>query len=63
MTGFTNAPKIFDDFLAYHLLTEDSWSVLEPLLAMSLQLYDPECAALCPDHATLISGTPILNYC
>ncbi|MHB1043766.1 MAG: class I SAM-dependent methyltransferase, partial [Eubacteriales bacterium] len=48
-------PKIFDDFLACHLFEEDGREFLENLLAKSLQLYDPERAASCPDQATALA--------
>lgn len=50
-----DSPKIFDDFLAYHLITDKIRAIIEQQLARSLQLYDPERATLCPDQATALA--------
>ena len=46
-----DAPKIFDDFLAVRMFTEEWRAIFEQGLAGSVQIYDPERAASCPDKA------------
>ncbi len=50
-----DAPKIFDDFLAYQFFTEEERKNLEKNLAESLKFFDPERAASCPDQATALA--------
>lgn len=50
-----DTPKIFDDFLAHHLVPEEARSIIEYHMAEALKLYDPELAATCPDQATAIA--------
>lgn len=42
-----DVPKIFDDFLASHLFTEDEHKLFSQNLAESLKFFDPESSALC----------------
>lgn len=44
-------PRIFDDFLAYRLLTEDERTSVETQLMTSLRTFNPASAASFPDHA------------
>lgn len=46
--------KIFDDPLAYSLLTEDQRSLIAGRLIKRLQFLDPSGAALCPDEASAL---------
>jgi methyltransferase (TIGR00027 family) len=48
-------PKIFDDFLAHHLFTEEERTYFGKGLAESLKFLDPERAAACPDQATALA--------
>ncbi|HZD60800.1 MAG TPA: class I SAM-dependent methyltransferase [Anaerolineae bacterium] len=48
-------PKIFNDFLAHHMFTEQERSYLGHNLAESLKFFDLERAALCPDQATALA--------
>ncbi len=48
-------PKIFDDFLAYRIFTEEERTNLEQNLANSLKFFDPERAASCPNQATALA--------
>lgn len=48
------APKIFDDFLAYHLITDRIRLIIEQSMVELLHSYDPERAASCPDQATAL---------
>ncbi len=50
-----DTPKIFDDLLGYILIPEDWRALLEQGLVNSLQLYDPELAASCPDQLTALA--------
>lgn len=50
-----DAPQIFDDFLAHHLLTEETRLVIEQQLAKPLKHINPEQAASCPDQATALA--------
>lgn len=50
-----DSPKIFDDFLAYHLIMNEIRANIEQQLARSLQLYDPARATSCPDQATALA--------
>jgi len=50
-----DTPKIFDDFLAYHLLTDETRATIEKQFARSLSYIDPEQAAACPDQATALA--------
>jgi methyltransferase (TIGR00027 family) len=47
--------KIFDDFLAHHLFTEEERTYFGQGLAESLKFLDPERAAACPDQATALA--------
>ncbi|MBP7331470.1 MAG: class I SAM-dependent methyltransferase [Firmicutes bacterium] len=47
-------PKIFDDFLAHRLVTEEERASIEYQIAESLKLFDSARAASCPDQATAI---------
>lgn len=47
-------PKIFDDFLAYDLLTDDTRATIKQQLARSIKHIDPERAGQCPDQATAL---------
>lgn len=48
-------PKIFDDYLAYHLLTDEIRATLAKHLARPLHHIDPERFASCPDQATALA--------
>jgi methyltransferase (TIGR00027 family) len=48
-------PRIFDDFLAYNLFTEEEFKNLGHNLAESLNFFNPERAASCPDQATALA--------
>jgi methyltransferase (TIGR00027 family) len=50
-----DAPKIFDDFLAYHLLTDQERAFFDQQFATAVKIIDPVCAASCPDEATALS--------
>jgi methyltransferase (TIGR00027 family) len=50
-------PKIFEDFLAYHLFTEDERSFFENGWSQAPKFYDPERAASLPDRAAKIACT------
>lgn len=50
-----DTPKIFDDFLADPLFTEEERRFFGQNLAQSLQFFDPERAAACPDQATALA--------
>ncbi|MGI6649008.1 MAG: class I SAM-dependent methyltransferase [Bacillota bacterium] len=50
-----DTPKIFDDFLAYSFIPQERRTIIEQALVKSLQLKDPERAALCPDQATALA--------
>ncbi len=47
-------PKIFDDFLAAQLFTEEERTLFASNLAESLKFFDPERAAASPDQATAL---------
>lgn len=47
-----DTPKIFDDFLAARIFSEEWRAIFEQGLARSVQIYDPERAASCTDKAT-----------
>ncbi len=48
-------PKIFDDFLAPQLFTEQELAFLAKNVAMGLSHMDPELAATCPDEASALA--------
>lgn len=50
-----DSPKIFDDFLAYHLFTEEEYTEMGQNLAGSLKFFNPEHAASSPDQATALA--------
>ena len=50
-----DAPKIFDDFLAYHLLTEQERAFFDQQFATAVKIIDPVHAASCPDEATALA--------
>jgi len=49
-------PKIFDDFLAHHLLTEEECRASEARHLRAFQLFDPAGAASCPDRASALAS-------
>ncbi|OIQ58338.1 leucine carboxyl methyltransferase [Moorella thermoacetica] len=48
-------PKMFNDFLAYDLLTQEERTKMEQNLPELLKVFDPERAASCPDQATALA--------
>jgi methyltransferase (TIGR00027 family) len=48
-------PKIFNDFLANRLFTEEERTNMDKNLAQLLNFIDPERAAFCPDQATALA--------
>jgi methyltransferase (TIGR00027 family) len=50
-----DAPKIFDDFLAYSLLTEQEREFFDRQFATAVRIIDPEHAASCPDKETALA--------
>jgi methyltransferase (TIGR00027 family) len=50
-----DAPKIFDDFLAYNLLTEQERDFFDRQFSTAVEIIDPACAALCPDRETALA--------
>lgn len=48
-------PKIFDDFLAYHLITAAERQASEERHLTAFQLFDPARAASCPDRAKALA--------
>lgn len=50
-----DSPKIFHDFLAYHLFTDEEFTNLGRNLAEALKFFDPERAASCPDQASALA--------
>ena len=49
-------PKIFDDYLAAQLYTEDELSFLAKNVAASLAFLDPELAGAQPDQASALAA-------
>ena len=49
-------PKIFDDFLAHRLITEEERQESESRHLRAFQLFDPTRAALCPDRASALAA-------
>lgn len=49
-------PKIFDDYLAAQLFTEQERAMFENNLAESLKFFDPDLAAQAPDKAAALAG-------
>lgn len=49
-----DSPKIFDDFLAYHLIPDDIRLIIEQYMVGAVHSNDPERAASCPDQATAL---------
>ena len=50
-----DAPKIFDDFLAFDFLTEEERASFEKFFLTSLQSYDPVLYASFPDQAAIMA--------
>ncbi|GAX91553.1 class I SAM-dependent methyltransferase [Effusibacillus lacus] len=50
-----NVPKIFDDFLAYRLLTEEELAAFDQAMVTALAAIDPARAALFPDRADAVA--------
>ncbi len=50
-----DTPRIFNDFLAHHLVPEEARAIIEYHMAEAFKLYDPERSASCPDQATAIA--------
>lgn len=48
-------PKIFDDFLANHLIPDEMSKSIEQKFVGALKFLDPVRAALCPDQATALA--------
>lgn len=48
-------PKIFDDYLAYQFFTEEERANIEQNLTASLNFFDPERAASCPNKAAALA--------
>ncbi|MDO9531039.1 MAG: SAM-dependent methyltransferase [Deltaproteobacteria bacterium] len=49
-------PKIFDDFLAQHLITAEELRIIEERHLAAFQRFDPAGAASCPDRASALAG-------
>jgi methyltransferase (TIGR00027 family) len=49
-------PRIFDDFLAQHLITADELQIIEVRHLAAFQRFFPAGAASCPDRATALAG-------
>ncbi len=50
-----DATKIFDDFLAYSLLTEQERDFFDRQFATAVEIIDPERAVLCPDRESALA--------
>lgn len=50
-----DTPKIFDDFLAHEMLTEEEFTSIRRNLADAIKLFDPERAASCPDQESALA--------
>lgn len=50
-----DAPKIFDDFLAYNMLTEQERDFFDRQFSTAVEIIDPAHAALCPDQETALA--------
>lgn len=50
-----DSPRIFDDFLAPKLFTSEEHAYFRKNLAQSLEFFDPEFAATCPDEAAALA--------
>jgi methyltransferase (TIGR00027 family) len=48
-------PKIFDDFLAQHLITAEELQIIEERHLAAFQRFDPAGAASCPDRASALA--------
>jgi methyltransferase (TIGR00027 family) len=48
-------PKIFDDFLAQHLITAEELQIIEARHLAAFQRFDPDGAASCPDRASALA--------
>jgi methyltransferase (TIGR00027 family) len=48
-------PKIFDDFLAHHLITEEERRASEERHLKAFQRFDPEWAGSCPDRESALA--------
>lgn len=48
-------PKIFDDFLAQHLITAEELGTIEARHLAAFQRFDPAAAASCPDRASALA--------
>lgn len=51
-----DTPKIFDDFLAYHLLPEERRAIIEQALTSSLQFNETNVKALSPQQMASLAG-------
>lgn len=51
-----DTPKIFDDFLAYHLLSEERRAIIEQALIASLQFNETNVKALSPQQMASLAG-------
>lgn len=55
--------KIFNDYLAYQLFTEEERAYIEHNLAESLKFFDPVRAAACPDQASALAWYMRIQGC
>jgi methyltransferase (TIGR00027 family) len=61
-------PRIFDDFLAQHLITAEELKIIEERHLAAFQRFDPSGAASCPDRASALAywmqnaGAPALVF-
>ena len=62
ITTFTRAyhamhdvPKIFDDFLAYHMFTQEEYINMGRNLTEAIKFFNPERALSCPDESTALA--------
>lgn len=53
--AMNDTPKIFDDFLAYQMLSEEGYKDLGQNLGEALKVFDPERAASCLDQETALA--------
>ena len=49
-------PKIFDDFLAQHLITAEEFQIIEARHLAAFQRFDPDGAASCSDRGSALAG-------
>src|SRR5260221_1321699 len=57
-----DSPKIFDDFLADQMYSEEEHSRFDQNLAEMLNVIDPDLAATNPDQATTLAGVMHLMH-